>query len=260
MGIYQVPLRFTPASDRVYLRDFVGSDEMAVDMPGTLGALNLLDRLIVDMPGVNGTPVSAKDIATADRDRILVVIYKKLYGDQIESSIPCVGCTSLFDIGFSLGDLITHLDSSNGSAFGKGEEKGVFKMENDVSFRLPTGEDEYLTLGLAPHEAEKVLMRRCLMDSAPDAEMAGLQQALQQVAPLVATELSATCPECSLEQTVHFDIQSFLLSSLSNERKSLTAEVHRLARAYGWSHQEIMELPRNLRRQYVALVMAELES
>src|SRR2546425_195739 len=67
----------------------------------------------------------------------------------------------------------------------------------------------------------------------------------------------ARCPECGRAQAVRFDIQSFLLGSLLADRAPLFGDVHRLARAYGWSRESILALARHERRAYAAFVDAE---
>lgn len=242
------------------MREVCGSDELFLGVPGTSGVIHLLDRLLVEFPETNTAIVPAKSIATADRDRILSVIYKDLFDDRIGGSIPCSFCGSLFDVDFSLDGLIAHLDATNEKENIEILDGGEYLLNNKIRFRLPTGEDESLTWGLESKEAEKILLERCLLDGSRGAEAAQIQQAIQQVAPLVSADLSVSCPECGCEQSLHFDIQSFLLSSLNHERKLLAGEVHRLAVTYGWSHHEILELPRSMRRQYVALILSEFET
>jgi hypothetical protein len=41
---------------------------------------------------------------------------------------------------------------------------------------------------------------------------------------------------------------------LKKERPRLLYEIHRIASSYHWSQQEILQLPRTLRKQYVELI------
>ena len=76
------------------------------------------------------------------------------------------------------------------------------------------------------------------------------------VGPTLDTDLEATCSECGSEQSVPFRIDEFLLAALRRESVLLTREVHELALAYRWSRREILEIPREERRQYAGLVLA----
>ena len=57
-----------------------------------------------------------------------------------------------------------------------------------------------------------------------------------------------------MSQIFHFNLQEYLLTSLTKEKDNLVAEVHMLARFYGWGLNEILELPRSSRKSYVALM------
>jgi hypothetical protein len=74
------------------------------------------------------------------------------------------------------------------------------------------------------------------------------------------TDVDTTCPHCANQQNVRFAVDRYLHRSLTNERRFLLHETHRIARAYGWSHHEIMTLPRRDRQEYVRLIDAERQS
>jgi hypothetical protein len=80
---------------------------------------------------------------------------------------------------------------------------------------------------------------------------------LEAVAPLLDVDVVARCPECEAEQPVGFDIQSFLLERLLNERPRLLQEIHLIASSYGWTLPDILALPRDHRRVLAAAVEDE---
>ncbi|HLT01277.1 MAG TPA: hypothetical protein VK001_03825, partial [Geminicoccaceae bacterium] len=65
---------------------------------------------------------------------------------------------------------------------------------------------------------------------------------------------------CAAPQAVRFAIDRYLQRCLANERRFLLHEAHRIARAYGWSHETIMALPRRDRQEYVRLIDAERQA
>jgi hypothetical protein len=73
-------------------------------------------------------------------------------------------------------------------------------------------------------------------------------QKLEQAAPILDLELDSKCPECGHQQPAHFDVQSYVLKRILNERELLLTEVHYLAVNYNWSLTEIMEMPRTMRK------------
>jgi hypothetical protein len=158
---------------------------------------------------------------------------------------------------FSLEELVAHLYSSTGKVNVEKDADGVFKLPNGPGFRLPTGEDECEVLGMPPEEAEAALLARCITDGDTKGKQKKLQDTMKALAPVVDMDMDVKCPQCQNKQQVHFDIQYYLLSTIIQECKQFAVEVHRLAYAYGWSLQEILHLPRSLRKTFVTLVEAE---
>lgn len=81
---------------------------------------------------------------------------------------------------------------------------------------------------------------------------------MERVAPLLTLELAAACPECGATQHMDFDMGSYLLRRLLGDKQRLPSEVHTLALAYGWGHQDILSLTRTERKSYLALIEASL--
>ncbi len=258
MSITQIPLRFSSGRTFVCLRELCGHDEQSVDGIGASDAILLLDRLLVASAGMDITPGKASEISIADRDSLLAAIYIRYYGSYIRSTITCVDCEQPFDIDFSLEKLVKHIHSNaNGNKIKKGTD-GHFQLPDGQRFRLPTGEDEFAVSGMPPEEAAITLTKRCVFDSNPAEDNEPLQKAMKEVAPVLDLDMDAGCPECGRQQTVHFDIQYYLLHTMIEGKKQIALEVHRLATAYGWRLNEILDLPRSLRKTYVSLVESEL--
>ncbi|MEK7395622.1 MAG: hypothetical protein AAB116_01680 [Candidatus Poribacteria bacterium] len=241
------------------LREISGHDEQSTDGAGTFDAIQLLDRLLVSVSESNLAPGDAKKLTSSDRDRLLATVYMRLYGSRIESSINCVGCKVAFDIDFSLEDLVTQIDSETNQIEIERQPDGVFKLPDGRRFRLPTGDDEYAILGKSSEEAEKILLERCVIEGDLNKDSEIVQQAMRDLAPVLDLDMDVKCPECDKQQMVHFDIQYYLLSRIRQERKQLAFEVHQLAKTYAWGLNEILDLPRNIRKTYVALVEQELD-
>lgn len=257
--VYSVVLQFSPARQRVVLRELCGRDELAVEDAGTPAALGLLNRLLVNRPEAAGESVPAEKIATADRDRLLAAVYTHTYGPRISSTVHCRYCPDRFDLDFSLDDLVAHTRGETDPALARQTGDGSFRAAGGYHFRLPDGADELAVLGLGDQQAEQVLLQRCLLAGNPASDGAAVQQLMAQIAPVLQTEMGAVCPECSREQNVHFDMQSFLLTRLRNDQPQVAWEVHRVATAYRWAHHEILDLPRRLRRTYVSYIESERE-
>ena len=256
--IYPVLLAFTPEKKMIYLRELTAQDELGISDLGTVSAVQLINRLHAKRLETE-TVFQAETLVAADRDRLLAAVYKNTYKDFLQSTVPCAACSARFDLDFSLDALINHIQQKSGADRNVAQkEVGWYELPDGVCFRLPTGEDEFAVAGLPPQYSVQILLERCVKNGDINVVGQQVQEAMAQIAPVLATEMSAQCPECGHEQTVYFDIQSFLLSRLMQEKKQTVWEIHRLATAYHWTHSEILNLPRSLRRNYVSLIDAEL--
>ena len=247
------PLGRTHGVSGIFLKELDGHAEMKITDTGTQSVLELLnDIMISKMP--DGSPLSPGDIPIADRDQILADVYLSLYGSRIETTVSCAYCDDFFDFRFSLDELIDHITDRDSTLEVSLCEDGNYELPGGIVFRLPTGKDELAIMGHSTGQKEKILLDRCIIKGEEKAEKDIIEDAMTQVAPMLDTTLSATCPLCNGAQSFQFDIQPFLLSKLIMERKELIRQMHQLASAYKWGHKEIMDLPRQQRQQYCAFI------
>lgn len=253
MWIPAIALRYTTGFPLVALREPITEDELAIQGADTATALQLLDRLMQPPLGKEASGLPAEQIVTADRDWILAQLYLKLYGPDIKSSITCKFCEQLFDLDFRLPDLCAHIQGAASLEGIEITEAGTYQLPSGACFRLPTGADELALLNHST-EADIFLLKRCLLKGDPQTEAEAVQLAMQQIAPVLQSELAANCPECGKKQMLRFDMQSYLLDRLKNDRKQTIWEAHCLATQYHWSHREIMALPRTERIMFASFI------
>lgn len=242
----------------VSLRELTGEDENSVEENSTLAAIRLLDRLLTTESGTALDPGDARKLIPADRDRLLVSVYKHTYGSRIESTRDCPNCGEPFDLDFSLNALQSSLTQTLNKVAFETDGDGVFSLTDGCRFRLPTGEDELAVSGLSPEKAGYALLERCILDETPPKNPDAIESAMQELAPIMDLEIELVCPECEHEHLVNFNIQSYLLTAIKQERNQFLHEVHRLASSYGWSLSEILGLPRSRRRVLAFLIESEL--
>ena len=251
-----VTLEYSAQQGQAALREISGHEEWMVNGTHTLVTIHLLDRLLVELPGTACEPGSASELTAADRDRLLAAIYQRNYGRQIVSSVICSACGQAFDLDFNLPELLETLSPAQNPMVVE-RHQGGYKLPDGSQFRLPTGEDELAIAQLTPEQAVEELMRRCVSgfeNQVPQAIQAAMQAAMQEAAPLVDLDLDVSCAACGQNQTVHFNLQHYLLAAIHAEQPRLAREVHLLATAYGWGMEAILSLTRSQRRTYVALI------
>lgn len=241
----------------VYLRPLCGHDEAFVHGTSLIEATQFLDRLLVSTAEHTVDPVKASDLAVCDGDRLFAALYLNYFGDQIESTLRCLNCHQSFEIQFSLPELMANLDQMTATNVTGPDVQGIYTLTDGRRFRLPTIGDRNNLSRLNPEQAMTMLLQKCVIEGDPHQDSPELEAAMNEVGPLLDLDLDATCPECETAQRVQFDIQTYLLRSLAYEQRFLNREVHAIAKAYGWSYQEILNLTRESRRNFVRLIEAD---
>ena len=240
-----------------YLRPLCGHDEAFINGTGSIEATRFLDQLLVSTPGTTIGSGKARELAVCDCDRLFAALYLNYFGEQVESTVTCQSCDQPFELRFSLRELMASLDKVNATKATGPDDEGIYTLVDGRRFRLPTAGDRDSLLGLDSEQAMTTLLKRCVVEGDPAHNSEELEAAMDEVGAVLDLDLDATCPDCGALQTVRFDIQTYLLRALAYERRFLNREVHHIARAYGWGHQEILNLTREERRAFVRLIEAE---
>jgi hypothetical protein len=225
----------------------------------------------------------ARRLLVADRQYLLLQLRAITFGDQVRATASCAwaDCGKKVDIDFSLQDIPVKESQAQGPLYTmqlspkaacKDDEGAVYRT---VTFRLPNGEDQEVVSPLMADDAVRafaVLLGRCIQSIGPWAQpdeallrrlsplaQQEIERQIEAVAPQVELTMEAQCPECGRDFTVPFDPQEFFFGELRTSRDLLHREVHYLAYHYHWSEQEIMAMPRDKRRRYIAVLADELE-
>ncbi len=218
----------------VKLREPTGHDELALSGIDSEAAVAFLDRL-------TQPALATGDLATSDRDMLLAMLHRGLWGDRIVSTLDCAACETPYDIDFNLSALQASLAASREPTVALGPRE-VADGEGR-RYLLPTAAEETAAAIAGDGEGLAAAI-------APEIPSPTLNQRLEALAPIIDVDLDASCAECGHRSSVRFDIQTFTLQRLLDERESLLAAVHVIASAYGWSLDEILTLPRVSRRQF----------
>jgi hypothetical protein len=196
----------------------------------------------------DGGTVDLGTLAAPVHDRLLADIYTTEIGERADCRAQCAACGEAFEFGFALAGLIAAQDEA-ARGIGLPDVDGCWPA-GEARLRVPLLRD------LADPSPAALLARLCA--PAPHADAAeALAAILEQAAPLLSLDLDALCPHCGAAQRLPFDLPRFLLAALANERPFLVRETHLVAARYGWSHAEIMALPRDERRAYASLIESE---
>lgn len=240
-----------PGAHTVRLREPCGRDELALDGVDTGAAVGWLRALLAPPgapPGIDPAGLSA-----SDRDALLAAAHRALWGDRIVSTFACAACGAMVDLSFELSLLQKRLHSqAQGAVAGPlARQLRAPAMDEDAAWRLPDAAAEQAAANWdheAGHAAARAQLAAQVAAPGQACDPIELARQLDRWAPLLDVDLDARCSECGHAQTLRFDLQSFTLQRLLDEREAVILEVHTLASGYGWSLAEIGALPRSLRR------------
>jgi hypothetical protein len=229
----------SPTPQRTRLREPQGSDELAVAGVDTRSAVQLLDRLL------EAAPCRAAEMSASDRDALLAGLHRRLWGDRIVCTLACPACEANFDLSFGLSALQRRLAEQGAPACTV--DARCIADAQQRRYALPGAHDEDEAAG----HVDGVARLAVAIAGQEGVDATELSARLEALAPILDVDLEACCAECGHAQLVRFDVQSFVLQRLLDEREGVLGEVHALARGYGWSLAEIAGLPRGLRRSLV---------
>ena len=97
-------------------------------------------------------------------------------------------------------------------------------------------------------------MQAARIDLLPESVIQALNRRIEELDPQAEVRINLCCPVCSYRWEVFFDIASFLWAEINEWAVRMLQTVHKLARAYGWSEREILNLSPVRRQLYLGMV------
>ena len=197
------------------------------------------------------------------RDARLLDVYETLFGSRLQTVTRCPSCREALETDFVTSDIRVPPPAPQPSTH------EFCAQQYRIQYRLPNS-DDLLHVASSVSDAlraEHGLLQRCVIDI----HQAGKRQSLDRLPPAVIDGLTddmaahdpgadlqirLNCPGCSHAWSVLFDIVSYFWSALEDWAQRVLADVHLLARAYGWSECEILALSATRRQHYIEMVRA----
>jgi hypothetical protein len=192
------------------------------------------------------------------RDALLLMLREQTFGSRLICLAGCPGCNERMEVVFSVQDILVD------PAIKTGEALLISVSGYNVQFRLVCGQDLIAISGIEdPALARSILLDRCILsvhhndeniseylsvEELPVDVLNAVVDGMEKADPQADVQLSLTCSSCGHEWQASFDIVSFFWSEIDNWAHGILREVHSLAKAYGWSESDILEMS-PLRRQ-----------
>ena len=244
-----VTMRYFSAHDLLKVWE-TGEDQHPVDRALTLLSFACADRTRDELAA----------LSVGQRDGYLLDLRERLLGPELNARSRCPKCAEHLEFAVTVGDLrVTEPDV--GEHAQKFTENGF-----EFLFRLPNSRDLAAVVGCRkPAMARSLLARRCVLrasrdgttvdvEELPAEAIGGLARRMAEGDPQAEVLLDLRCPACDHGWRAPFDILDYLWTELSARAKKLLYEVDALARAYGWSEADILEMSVRRRRSYLMMV------
>ncbi|MGH6871395.1 MAG: hypothetical protein ACREHE_07810 [Rhizomicrobium sp.] len=196
------------------------------------------------------------DMPIGARDAMLLSLREAMFGQRLESCADCPQCGALMELDFTTRMLRAPPATGDTVAFNAG---GMA-----LTVRLVTSRDLLALDTSDPPQARMELLSRCLFAAADGratpvpailtetiAEAAA--QALSLADPQADVTINLTCANCGHAWAAPFDILSYLWTELDGWARRMLADIHTLARAYGWREADVLALGPLRRKFYLEM-------
>ncbi|HEX4667185.1 MAG TPA: hypothetical protein VH207_11340 [Chthoniobacterales bacterium] len=218
-----------------------------------------LDRALTILAAA--TPGASRDtladLSVGERDARLLELRAMVLGPHAEGFAECPRCQERVEFALETGTLAPEGRASarppDALAPHEIEENGA-----TIPFRLPTSRDlaEAVT-ALDSSDTLRRLVQRCSgREDLPNETIETLSRAMLAADPQAEIILRLTCPACAHAWDLLFDIVEFFWKEISAQAQRLLREIDTLARAYGWTEREILNLPAQRRQTYLEMLAA----
>jgi hypothetical protein len=176
-------------------------------------------------------------------NRALLELRRAAFGPRLAALVACERCAAPLEIALDADALA--------AAFGT---QGLDANADAFPLRAPTVRD--LAAVAAERDAEaaaRVLLARCADGVVGLAPLEEIERRLEALDPAADIALDVTCDACGHAWRASLDVAAFLWTEVAARAAAILADVHRLARAYGWTEREILDLGPHRRAVYLEL-------
>jgi hypothetical protein len=249
---------------RAELRPLTGREEEWLTQHAGMASAHLATKLLsacfVRLEEEPVNPEIIDKLLVGDRDYLILQLRRMTLGDRFAAVFSCPACKRAMDVEFLAQDISIEPRLQNTVAYTWASDDA----QRVVRYRLPNGADQEAVADLRAGDAVEALLARCLIDDdgtpLSNEERVAVIAEMDARAPQIDLELELNCPECGHSFTTPFDCTSFFFSEIRAQSRHLIREVHYLALHYHWSEAEILNLQRDRRRRYLALLTEDIKT
>lgn len=201
------------------------------------------------------------DLPIGNRDLRLLELRRLLAGERLTGKSGCPQCDAELQFSLTLSQLIMN-DYRRLGANDYVEEIEGYQLR----FRALTSQDQLDVAHLYDVEEAAAALRRASLiearwqgqpvapESLPESVYDALGERLIDLDPQVETRFSLNCAVCDTRFSAVFEAVEFVWCEIVAHATHALEEVVLLARAFGWSEREILEMTPRRRQRYLDMV------
>lgn len=169
----------------------------------------------------------------------------------------CPQCGAEAEFGVDSAELVADLPSTNPDERQQYDWRGL-----RITARAPTVDDLHIAAEAGqPLEVARALLARCIegadLTGCDDDTIWELGDRLESLDPAAIVQFDLTCPDCAHAWPALVDVADAVWREVRGIAERLLLEVDALARAYGWTEQQVLALSPTRRAAYLQLAEAQ---
>jgi hypothetical protein len=212
--------------------ELIGLWERGRDSGPVARALALAGASLPAMP-----PEERLALTIGERNAAILALRRATFGGRLDGRLDCPDCGEALE--FRLDAAALAVPSSDAKAE---------LTAGGLHFRMPNSRDLLAAARCTDTgSGARRLLALCCLDTPPASGcpadlLAVIEAAMESRADLSDVALAMTCAACSHAWTAHLDICAFFWDEIVRRAERLLDDVHRLAIAYGWDEQHVLQM------------------
>lgn len=200
-------------------------------------------------------------MSIGERDACLLEVRGNLFGQIFYNTTNCPACSQKVEWEMTVADLWILPPATVNRKCIELEYEG-----HRFNIKLPNSVDlmEVMAIGERAVQEDE-LLKKCVDFSAlppalslpiPDDLKMAIIQKMEECDPQADLHFDMHCPECDHDWGMCFDIMSYLWIELNDWATGLLQDVYLLAKNFGWSERDILEMGQFRRNLYINMLLA----
>ncbi len=216
------------------------------------------DRALLLARTAAGDAEPVADLTLAALHALLLGFRERAFGSSLPCAADCPACGEPLEVAVETAELRPPAPAAVPGAR-TAPPTGSFRAAGrDVTYRALTLRDLLAVAGARGGcDSRRALLQRCVVGTNPEAGslpghvLEEVARRLPGVDPGAETTVALECPGCGHTWSAELDVAGHLWAEIEGYARRLLYEVHALARAYGWTEQDVLAVSPARRRFYL---------